>query len=103
MKWNEKVLNLMEQKHITQKDLSQMSGIAESSISRYLHSETMPRLDVVINFAKALNIETKYLIDDDDKSESAYSSIATAVARKGSELTAEEKNKLIALILGVGN
>lgn len=103
MKWNEKVLNLMEQKHITQKDLSQMSGIAESSISRYLHSETMPRLDVVINFAKALNIETKYLIDDDDKSESAYNSIATAVARKGSELTAEEKNKLIALILGVGN
>lgn len=103
MKWNEKVLQLMKQKGITQKDLSQRSGIAESSISRYLHSETLPRFDVVINFAKALDVETEYLLEEHDKSESAYSSIATAVARKGNELTAEEKNKLIALILGTGN
>ena len=102
MKWNEKVLKLMKQKGITQKDLSQMSGIAESSISRYLHSEKMPRFDVVINFAKALDIETEYLLEKNEKSESAYTSIATAVARKGSELTAEEKNRLIALILGTG-
>ena len=103
MKWNEKVLKLMEQKGVTQKALSKMSGIAESSISRYLHSDSAPRLDVIINFAKALDVETEYLLDEQDKSESAYTSIATAVARKGNELTAEEKNRLIALILGTGN
>ncbi len=103
MKWNEKVLQLMKQKGVTQKELSQRSGIAESSISRYLHSEAMPRFDVVINFAKALDVETDYLIEESDNSESAYKTIATAVARKGNELTAEEKNKLIALILGTGN
>ena len=103
MKWNEKVLKLMEQKGVTQKALSKMSGIAESSISRYLHNDSAPRLDVIINFAKALDVETEYLLDEQDKSESAYTSIATAVARKGNELTAEEKNRLIALILGTGN
>lgn len=103
MKWFEKVLKLMEQKGITQKELSKRSGIAESSISRYLHSEKMPRMDVVINFAKALEVETEYLLDENEKSESAYTTIATAVARKGSELTAEERNRLIALILGTGN
>lgn len=103
MKWYEKVLKLMEQKGITQKELSKRSGIAESSISRYLHSEKMPRMDVVINFAKALEVDIEYLLDEKEKSESAYITIATAVARKGSELTAEERNRLIALILGMGS
>ncbi len=92
----------MEQRKITQKQLSQLSGITESSISRYLHSEQRPRMDIVVNIAKALHVETEYLLDDSERGESAYSSIATAIARKGNELTAEEKNQLIALILGAG-
>ncbi len=99
MSWKEKVFSLMEKRNINQKDLARLSGITESSVSRYLRSEQRPRLDVVVNFAKALNVETSYLLDEEDKSVSAYNTISTAVARYGSELTAEEKNKLIALIL----
>ena len=102
MSWKEKVTELMSQRNITQKQLSLLSGITESSISRYLHSEQRPRMDIVVNIAKALHVQTDYLLDDDEKSESAYSSIATAIARKGNELTPEEKNQLIALILGAG-
>lgn len=98
--WREKVTNLMIERGINQKQLSQLSGITESSISRYLHSSQRPRMDVVVNIAKALHVETEYLLDDDEKSVSAYNSIATAIARKGKDLTAEEKNELIALILG---
>ena len=100
MSWKEKVTELMNQRNITQKQLSQLSGITESSISRYLHGEQRPRMDIVVNIAKALHVETEYLLDDSERGESAYSSIATAIARKGNELTAEEKNQLIALILG---
>jgi len=100
MSWKEKVTELMNQRNISQKQLSQLSGITESSISRYLHSEQRPRMDIVVNIAKALHVETEYLLDDSERGESAYSSIATAIARKGNELTAEEKNQLIALILG---
>ncbi len=99
MSWKEKVFSLMEKRNINQKDLARLSGITESSVSRYLRSEQRPRLDVVVNFAKALNVETSYLLDEEDKSVSAYNTISTAVARYGSELTAEEKNELIALIL----
>lgn len=101
MTWKEKVTNLMAERGINQKQLSKLSGITESSISRYLHSTQRPRMDIVINIAKALHVETEYLLDEDEKSESAYNCIATAIARKGSDLTAEEKNALIALILGV--
>lgn len=100
MSWKEKVTELMNQRNISQKQLSQLSGITESSISRYLHSEQRPRMDIVVNIAKALHVETEYLLDDSERGESAYSAIATAIARKGNELTAEEKNQLIALILG---
>ncbi len=101
MSWQEKVKNLMMDRGINQKQLSQLSGITESSVSRYLRSERRPRLDVVVNFAKAFGVSTEFLLDDGEESEvSAYETISTAIARKGGELTAEEKNKLIALLLG---
>lgn len=100
MTWKEKVTKLMNEQNITQKQLSQLSGITESSISRYLHSNQRPRMDIVVNVAKALHVETEYLLDEEEKSESAYNAISTAIARKGNELTAEEKNQLVLLLLG---
>lgn len=100
MTWAEKVTKIMKERDITQKQLAQLSGITESSISRYLHSKQRPRIDIVVNIAKALHVETDFLLDDSDKGESAYNTIATAIARKGNELTAEEKNQLISLIIG---
>ena len=100
MTWKDKVTKLMQERGITQKQLSQLSGITESSISRYLHRDQRPRMDIVVNIAKALHVETEFLLDEDEKCESAYNSIATAIARKGNELTPEEKNQLISLLLG---
>lgn len=101
MKWNDKVLKLMREKGLSQKQLAQKSGIAESSVSRYLKAEKRPRLDVVINFAKVLEIKPEFLLDDNDMQDDAFTLISTAVARKGNELTAEEKTKLIAMIAGM--
>ncbi len=102
MQWNEKVLNLMKKKNINQKQLSKLSGITKSSLSRYLNGDIVPRMDVIVNISKALQVETDYFLDDDEKTQSAYTTIATAIARKGSELSPEEKNQLIALLLGGG-
>ena len=103
MTWQEKVKQLMQDQNINQKQLSQRSGITEASVSRYLKSERTARIDIIVNFAKALNVTTEYLLNDDDETElEPYTEIATAIARNGGELTAEEKNKLIALILGSG-
>ena len=100
MTWKEKVTKLMNERGISQKQLSQLSGITESSISRYLHNDQRPRMDIVVNIAKALRVETDYLLDEDEKSESAFNAIATSIARNGGELTPEENNQLVMLILG---
>lgn len=101
MKWNDKVLRLMKEKGLSQKELAQKSGIAESSVSRYLKADKRPRLDIVVNFAKILEVKPEYLLDDSDMKEDAFTLISTAVARKGNELTPQEKNKLIAMIAGM--
>lgn len=62
--WNEMVSNLMKKKGINQKQLSKLSDITESSISRYLNSDKTPRMDVVVNVAKALQVETDYFLKE---------------------------------------
>jgi transcriptional regulator with XRE-family HTH domain len=104
MTWQEKVKQLMESNGITQKRLSQLSGITEASISRYLNGDRKARIDIIVNIAKALNVTTEYLLNEDEEAGlEPYSEIAIAIARNGGSLTAEEKNKLIALILGSGD
>lgn len=104
MSWREKVKELMTRKNMNQRELSKKSGVTEASVSRYLNGDKEARLDIIINFAKALDVTTEYLLDKKEKkSLNAYKDIATAVARNGKNLTAEEKNKLIALILGGNN
>ena len=104
MTWPAKVKQLMAIKGINQKQLSQLSSITEASVSRYLKGERTARLDIIVNFAKALNVTTEYLLNDDEETEiRPYAEIATAIARNGGSLTAEEKNSLIAMILGSGD
>ncbi len=104
MTWQAKVKQLMAIKGINQKQLSQLSSITEASVSRYLKGERTARLDIIVNFAKALNVTTEYLLNDDEETEiRPYAEIATAIARNGGSLTAEEKNSLIAMILGSGD
>ncbi len=89
---------LMKERNISQKELAKASGISESTISRYLHSEQRPRMDNVINIAHALHVGPEYLIDKDEKSES-YDEIVNAIARGGKELTNDQRKELIKLIL----
>jgi len=101
MDWRGKVISLMTTKKINQKDLAKLSGITESSVSRYLNSEQEPRIDVLLNFAKALEVDVNYLLENgENRNESNFINIATAIARNGNDLTSEEKNKLIMLVLG---
>ena len=103
MAWREKVQDLLTKKGWNQKQLSKESGITEASVSRYLKGDRKPRMDIIVNFAKALGVTTEFLLEDDNECGlNAYTDIATAIARGGNELTPEEKNELIALLLSNG-
>lgn len=97
--WRNKVKKLMDTKKMSQKDLAKKSGITEASISRYLSGESEPRIDILLNLSKALEVDASYLITTACEDYSAFEEISTAIARKGDELSPEEANKLILLIL----
>lgn len=94
---------ILKEKGITQKELSKMSKITEASLSRYLSGSLIPRIDVVRNIAEALGVSVSYLIGESDNAntgKSAYEETCTIVARNRSNLTDEEKTKLIKLLFG---
>lgn len=100
--FKDKVKELMESQNMTQKELSEKSGITEASISRYLNGERTPRIDIIINFAKVFKVDVDFLISDDDEIkdlEDSYVECRTVLARNARNLTAEEKNELISIIL----
>ncbi|MBQ9046674.1 MAG: helix-turn-helix transcriptional regulator [Solobacterium sp.] len=95
--WVEKVKKAMTEKGMNQKELAKYSGITEPSVSRYLKGERTPRIDIITNFAKVLDLDINELLDTHSV-HSAYEDISIAIARRGNELNEEEKNKLILLL-----
>lgn len=97
----ERTKQLMEEKKFSQKTLSERSGITEASVSRYLAGKRTPRYDVVINFAKALEVSPGELLPKNNSSiMSAYEEITQIFARKMKNLTVEERKELANLLLG---
>ena len=54
MKWNEKVLKLLQEKDISQKELAQMTSIAESSVSRYVNYSDLQKSELPASTTTAL-------------------------------------------------
>ena len=59
----EEVKYYLKENHMTQRDLADKAGLAESSISEYLNSTSIPSTTAVINIAYALDVEVNELID----------------------------------------
>lgn len=93
-----RVSELMKREGYSQKELAQLVGVTEAAMSRYLSGDREPKLDVVANMATALHTTSDYLIygrsDKDDLSE-----IYRLVARGVRDMNAEDKMRLVRLIL----
>lgn len=97
----ERIKRLIEKSGLTQRDLAQDIGVTESAISKYLSGERIPNGDVLLNLATALNTTSDYLLGltDADNGDLNFSELKGILARNSKDLTAEEKNKLIEIIV----
>lgn len=76
-----------------------MVGVTESAMSRYLKNERDPKAEIVANIATALNTTSDYLISGKEKKDD-YGEIYRLVARSTSQMSDEEKLKLVRLLIG---
>lgn len=52
----------LQELHITQKELSVRTNMTEAGISRYISGQRLPRIDILLNIADALNCTIDYLL-----------------------------------------
>ena len=100
MTFESRVKSIMEAKNMSQKQLSEKSGITTPSLCRYLKGDSQPRRDIIINLAKALEVDVSYLMGDDGSSHDAKSETISVVARNRAELTDADKTEIIRILLG---
>lgn len=61
MSFAQQLKKVMEERNMTQSDLSAMTGIGKSSISQYLSGKNIPRESVIEKFADALECSVAVL------------------------------------------
>lgn len=101
MTLQERIKEQMAEKKISQKELAEMTGLTEASVSKYVNGKREPRIDVILKLAKAFNVSTDYLLQgcESQTLHNPFNEVKMAVARSKNELSEEEKTKLIKFIL----
>ena len=97
-KLGDRIIALLKEKHISQKDLAMMVGVTESALSRYISNEREPKLEVLANMATALDTTVDYLTTG-AKSETNFDEIYRLVARSSYTLTETQKMQIIEAVM----
>lgn len=61
-KFVEVLIELMEEKDMTQVQLANLIGTTNVTISRYISGERNPRIEIVTKIAEVFNVSTDYLL-----------------------------------------
>ena len=86
MKIGDRISELLDRSSYTQKELANMVGVTEASMSRYIKNEREPKAEVIANLATALNTTTDYLIYGKEGEES-FEDVIRFVARSSGKIT----------------
>lgn len=60
--FRKRLIELLEEKDMTQLALSELVGTTNVTISRYISGERSPRLEIVVKIAEVLEVSTDYLL-----------------------------------------
>lgn len=62
----ERIRNTRKAKHLTQKQLGELTGIAEPTIRRYELGKLNPKYETIVKIAEALNVTPEFLMGKED-------------------------------------
>lgn len=99
MEINKRIKNIMNEKGLTQKELSLKANITEASMSKYLSGDRIPRIDVIVNIANALEVSVDSLLGGNATQINSLSEAKLVLARGKDKLTNDDKKELIKFIL----
>lgn len=59
--------DILKEQNISRRELAQVLGISEATVSRYINKKQMPTMEVIVNMAYELSISVDELIDFGDR------------------------------------
>lgn len=90
-----KIAKLIKERNITQKELAQMIGVTEASMSRYVSGDRVPKSEIIANMATALRTTVDYLLGTEKDEDNEFPKIKRLIARNSAKMSIEEKRELI--------
>lgn len=92
-----RILNLLEEHHMSQRDLAIKTNITEVSLSRYINGTRIPKVTVLSAVARNLNTSVDYLLGNDYHNYS-YSTICNLIKDNVSKMSFSDKMKLVDIL-----
>lgn len=98
-----RIVELLTQLNMTQRELAEKVDVTEVSMSRYIKGDRVPKGPVIANIATALHTTTDYLLNGNSSEsgdfESEYYMIHRLIAKNVSKMTSKQKRELINALL----
>ena len=67
--FGDNLASMLEDARMTQKELAEEVGVAESTISRFINKQTAPSIFTIVNLSYALDCDISELVDFGDRIE----------------------------------
>lgn len=95
------IAKLLSEQNMTQKELAQLTGMTESTISHYMKGDRVPRGVNLVKIAKALGTTTDYLLETEENVNEgdSFETVKTLIARNASNFTEAEKIELVGILV----
>lgn len=97
---SERLLTLLREQHLNQKQLAQKVGVTEAAMSHYIKGDRVPRSTVLAKMAAELGTTSDYLMEGTSThSTEGFPEARRLIARSLKQMTLAEKKELINILL----
>lgn len=92
-----RITELLYENRMTQRELANVVGVTEVSMSRYIKGGRVPKGPIIANIALALHTTTDYLLgqEAEEDPELVYYRIQRAIARNAKDWSPKQKADLV--------
>lgn len=93
----ERLTELLRERNMTQKQLAELIGVTEATVSRYMSGERTPKSGILANMATALHTTSDYLLgqEPDGDLQNDFPTIQRLIARNAGSMSMSQKRELM--------
>ncbi|MBQ6035747.1 MAG: helix-turn-helix transcriptional regulator [Lachnospiraceae bacterium] len=96
MDFSKRLSCILAERGLTQRELANMCGVDEASMSRYVNGSRKPCMDVLVRIAGELNVSVEYLTGKEE--ETSFKEIKHLLCSNLCRFTDEQRLELMEMI-----